>query len=65
HDVSGTSPSGSAGFVEGTRILRAGLKASHFSSAEVALDYTRFMGNHRANPLHDRDFVTLSLSYSF
>lgn len=65
HDVSGTSPAGSAGFVEDTQVLRVGLKASHPSSADVALDYTQFMGNERANPLHDRDFVTLTLSYTF
>lgn len=65
HDVAGTSPSGSAGFVEDTQVLRMGVKASHASAIEVALDYTRFMGNERANQLHDRDFVTLSLSYTY
>lgn len=65
HDVNGTSPIGAAGFVEGVRMLRVGLKASNQSAADVALHYTRFMGNEQANKLHDRDFVSLSFNYSF
>lgn len=65
HDVHGTSPTATAGFVEGTQLLRLGATLSHPSALETFLYYTRFAGAEQANQLHDRDFVSLGLNYSF
>ena len=65
HDVSGTSPTASAGFTEGNRLLRMGLKVGNQSAADVTFSYTRLMGKRQVNLLHDRDFVTLAFNYSF
>ena len=65
HDVYGTSPSGSAGFVEGVKLLRTGVQVSNKSAAELALFYNAYFGAEQANKLHDRDFISLSLGYSF
>ena len=52
-------------FVEGVKLLRTGVQVSNKSAAELALFYNAYFGAGQANKLHDRDFISLSLGYSF
>ena len=63
HDVSGNSPAPSGPFVEGRTTLTIGLRADYLSSWQADLNYTRLAGE--GNELADRDFVSLSVKYSF
>ena len=63
HDVSGNSPAPSGPFVEGRTAITVGLQADYLSSWQADLSYTRLAGE--GNELADRDFVSLSVKYSF
>ena len=63
HDVGGNSPAPSGPFVEGRTALTLGLRADYLSRWEADVGYTRFGGT--GNELADRDFVSLSVKYSF
>ena len=63
HDVSGNSPAPSGPFVEGRTALALGLRADYLSRWQADLSYTRYAGD--GNELSDRDFVSVSLKYSF
>ncbi len=63
HDVSGNSPAPSGPFVAGRTAVTIGLRADYLSSWQADLSYTRLAGE--GNELADRDFVSLSVKYSF
>ena len=63
HDVDGNSPAPSGPFVEGRTAITIGLRADYLSSWQADLSYTRLAGE--GNELADRDFVSLSVKYSF
>ena len=63
HDVSGNSPAPIGPFVEGRTVLTLGLRADYLSRWEADFGFTRYAGD--ANELHDRDFVSASVKYSF
>ncbi|MDE0173440.1 MAG: DUF1302 domain-containing protein [Defluviicoccus sp.] len=63
HDVSGNSPAPSGPFVEGRTALTIGVRSDYLSSWQADLSYTRYAGE--GNELADRDFVSLSIKYSF
>ena len=63
HDVGGNSPSPSGPFVEGRTAVTLGLRADYLSRWQADLSYTRYGGE--GNDLSDRDFVSLSVKYSF
>lgn len=63
HDVSGSSPAPSGPFVEGRNVITIGLGASYLDRWQAEVSYTAHAGS--ANSLSDRDFVAMSLSYSF
>ena len=63
HDVSGNSPAPSGPFVEGRTAITIGLRADYLSRWQADLSYTRLAGD--GNDLSDRDFVSLSIKYSF
>ena len=63
HDVSGNSPAPSGSFVEGRTALTLGLRADYLSRWEANLNFTAYGGS--ANELHDRDFVSFTVKYSF
>ncbi|OUS05899.1 hypothetical protein A9Q81_03920 [Gammaproteobacteria bacterium 42_54_T18] len=65
HDVSGIAPTNAMGFTEGNKIIRLGLSAEYQATTKLSIDYTGLSGNHKRNLLHDRDFVSLTLSHSF
>ncbi|OGT74793.1 MAG: hypothetical protein A2W76_00240 [Gammaproteobacteria bacterium RIFCSPLOWO2_12_47_11] len=65
HDVSGNSPGPGGNFVEGNKAVTAGLGASYQNAWQADLSYTSFFGAGSQNLLYDRDFLSLSVSYSF
>jgi len=65
HDVTGYAPGPGANFVEGRKSIGLSLRADYLNQYSANLAYTGFFGNKRQNPLHDRDNLALSVSYSF
>ena len=63
HDVNGNSPAPSGPFVEGRTALTIGLRADYLSRWQADIGYTRYAGD--GNDLSDRDFVSVSVKYSF
>jgi len=65
HDVSGTTPGPISNFVEGRKALTLGVGFDYQSTWKADIGYSAFSGAGTANLLSDRDFVAVSLSYSF
>jgi hypothetical protein len=65
HDVSGITPGPGGNFVEGTKVITAGLGASYQNTWQADLSYTSFFGAGAQNLFYDRDFLSLSIAYSF
>ena len=63
HDVGGSSPGPSGPFVEDRKVVTLGVGASYLESWRGSLSYTMHAGGN--NQLSDRDFVAVSVSYSF
>ena len=63
HDVSGNSPAPSGPFIEGRTALTVGVRADYLSRWQADVAYTYYGGD--GNGLSDRDFVSLSVKYSF
>jgi hypothetical protein len=63
HDVGGNSPSPSGSFVEGRTAVTLGLRAGYLSRWEADLNFTMYGG--KENELHDRDFISATVKYSF
>ena len=63
HDVGGNSPSPSGSFVEGRTAVTLGLRAGYLSRWEADLNFTTYGGSQ--NELHDRDFISATVKYSF
>ncbi len=62
HDVDGYSPN--SNFTEGAKALSLSLNAEYLNRYELTLSYTTFSGGDY-NTIKDRDFASLSMSYSF
>lgn len=65
HDVTGTTPGPGGNFVEDRMQVTAGLGATFQQNLQGNVSYTNFFGGDEFNQLNDRDFVTISTSYSF
>ena len=65
HDVDGTTPQPLGNFVEGRKAVTLSLGASYLNSLQALVSYTNFFGGGDFNLLKDRDFVSVSVSYSF
>jgi hypothetical protein len=65
HDVGGTTPAPIGNFVEGRKTITASLGASFLISWRARLSYTNSFGAENFNLRSDRDFVSLTASYSF
>ena len=67
HDVQGTTPSPIANFIEDRAAVSLGLGASYMQNWSGKIQYTNFfaIGDNEHNLLNDRDFVSISVSYSF
>ena len=63
HDVSGNSPAPSGPFIEGRTALTVGVRADYLSRWQADVAYTYYGGD--GNGLSDRDFIALSVKYSF
>jgi hypothetical protein len=65
HDVEGTTPSPIINFVEGRKSVTVALQATYQNSWAADISYTSYFGAGRYNLIHDRDFVSATLKYSF
>ena len=64
-DFHGNSPQPAGPFLEGRMAINVGLTATYLQSWEADLGYTNFFGAGKQNLLNDRDFVSLTVKYSF
>ena len=65
HDVSGITPGPGGNFVGGTKVITTGLGATYQNTWQADLSYTSFFGAGAQNLFYDRDFLSLSIAYSF
>jgi len=65
HDVEGTSPSPITNYVEDTMSLNLSVGMSYQNTWRGSLGYTSYFGGGIENKDRDRDFASISLSYSF
>jgi hypothetical protein len=64
HDVHGTTPAPISNFVEDRKTITLTLGATYLNSLRAELSYTNFFDG-EFNMLKDRDFLSLTVSYSF
>ncbi len=73
HDVNGITPGPGGNFLEDRKSLTLGVEALYLNSWAADFSYTKFFGaagrdepgDAPLNLIHDRDFVALTLRYSF
>ncbi len=65
HDVNGTTPGPGGNFIDGRKAITLAVNATYLASWTGSVGYTINFGAKEFNTLHDRDFVTLSISYAF
>ena len=65
HDVKGTTPSPILNFVEDRKSVTLALQATYQESWSANISYANYFGGGRFNQIHDRDFVSVTLKYSF
>jgi len=65
HDVTGTSPGPGGSFIEDRKSLTIAVGATYLEKWSAGLSYTSFFGAGDFNLIHDRDFVSANVKYSF
>ncbi|ACJ00804.1 DUF1302 domain-containing protein [Rhodospirillum centenum] len=65
HDVNGVTPGPIGNFVEGRKALSFGLRALYLEKWTADISYSTFFGAGQRNLIRDRDFVSVSVKYSF
>ena len=65
HDVKGYSPQPGGAFNEGSKAIGLSMQAVYQNKITGNIGYTNFFGGKPYNELTDRDFVNVSVSYSF
>ena len=65
HDVNGITPGPGGNFLENRKSLTLGVEGTYLNAWAADFSYTRFYGADELNLIHDRDFVSLSVRYSF
>lgn len=65
HDVSGTTPGPGGNFLEDRKSLTLGMEANYLNKLVFDLSYTSFSGAKQYNQIHDRDFASFTVKYSF
>ena len=65
HDVSGITPGPGGNFLEDRKSLTLGVEANYINQVIFDLSYTQFMGAEDYNQIHDRDFASFTVKYSF
>ncbi len=63
--MSGVSPGPGGNFIEDRKAITVGLRGTYQNTYEVDVSYTSFFDAGAHNLINDRDFVGLSLRYSF
>jgi Protein of unknown function (DUF1302) len=64
-DVSGITPGPGGNFLEGRESITVGVEANYLQKLVFDLSYTAFSGAREYNQIHDRDFYSFSVKYSF
>jgi len=65
HDVNGISPGPGGNFIEDRKSVTLGVEANYLNRWSADVSYTNFFGAGDLNLIHDRDFVTFAVKYSF
>ena len=65
HDVEGTTPAPITNFVDDRKTISGSLTANYLNTIRVKLTYTNYFDGGDFNLLEDRDFASLTASYSF
>ena len=65
HDVNGITPGPGGNFLDGRKSLTLGVEANYLNSWVFDLSYTAFTGAKPYNQIHDRDFASFTVKYSF
>lgn len=65
HDVNGITPGPGGNFLEGRRSTTLGMEANYLNRWVADLSYTCFSGAGNLNLIHDRDYVSFTVRYSF
>lgn len=65
HDVSGITPGPGGNFLEDRKSLTLGVEANYLNQWIFDLSYTQFMGAKKYSQIHDRDFASFTVKYSF
>ena len=65
HDVNGITPGPGGNFLEDRKSLTLGVEANYINQVIFDLSYTQFMGAEDYNQIHDRDFASFTVKYSF
>ena len=65
HDVNGITPGPGGNFLEGRKSLTVGVEATYLNQWAADFSYTEFRGAGHLNLIHDRDFVSFTVKYSF
>jgi hypothetical protein len=65
HDVNGITPGPGGNFLEDRKSLTLGVEANYLNQVIFDLSYTQFMGAESFNQIHDRDFASFTVKYSF
>ena len=65
HDVNGTTPGPGGNFLEDRISWTAGVEANYLNQWTFDLSYTQFQGAEEFNQIHDRDFASFTVKYSF
>lgn len=65
HDVHGYTPAPYSSFWEGRKALNIGVAGDLLNRLTADLGYTMFFGGGSDNPLQDRDFIRLNITYWF
>ncbi len=65
HDVNGTTPGPGGNFIEDRKSATIGVGAVYLEKWGADISYTAYFGAGIHNLIHDRDFVSLNIKYSF
>ncbi len=65
HDVEGTTPTPITNFVDDRKTISGSLTANYLNTIRVKLTYTNYFDGGDFHLLEDRDFASLTVSYSF
>ena len=65
HDVDGNTPLPLGNFLQDRKTVTLGVTATYQNSWQGSIKYTEYLGNESHNFMHDRDFLSAMVQYSF